>query len=306
MSKRRRQNDKFSELFDRAKHLLVAGETESAIRELRKLAQSNPDHAELHESLAAAYLAAKRLGDAVDEAMKALELEPGNAWMQSLIGWAYAHSGQPEEAEKWYRQALASGSKIVQSKVGLLEALLSSGNAVGAVAECSEMIAKSPDAELLGVLGRLFFCMNRAADAESELRRAMELDPHDDVHHRELGWVLARLGRFDEAVAEMGSALDCSPGSEHYSSILHVGLFALGQLDDLSETAREGLLDPSVFQRWIVTLILNRRWKEARRVVTAWQRTGWEFAPEFAELIEEASGWPNILDNADEDDTLFF
>jgi cytochrome c-type biogenesis protein CcmH/NrfG len=45
------------------------------------------------------------------------------------------------------------------------------------------------------------------------LRRALALDPEDDLHHSNLGWVLFWQGRLDKAEASINRALRLAPGS---------------------------------------------------------------------------------------------
>jgi protein O-GlcNAc transferase len=61
--------------------------------------------------------------------------------------------------------------------------------------------------------------LERFAEAETPLHRAVELAPDKAEAHRDLGEILAKLERFDEAVASYRRALDLNPAfaQAHYN-----------------------------------------------------------------------------------------
>lgn len=67
-------------------------------------------------------------------------------------------------------------------------------------------------AETHATLGTILFRYHwRWAEAESEMRRAVELEPRLAAAHHDLAWLLVASGRFDEAVTEIRAARDLEP-----------------------------------------------------------------------------------------------
>ena len=97
------------------------------------------------------------------------------------------------------------------------------------------------DFQVLADIGRCLSGLHRFAEAESVLRRALER--FDDANtHYELGFVLDRVGRVAEAVAEYQRALGRNP--THKDAINNLGV----------DFAREGRLDQAIrqFERLVV------------------------------------------------------
>ncbi len=79
----------------------------------------------------------------------------------------------------------------------------------------------------------LQFGFGRLEDAERALRRAIELRPAYSEAHNELGQLLARTGRHDEAIREFDAALENMLYKEPYVARLNRGLalHAMGRRD---------------------------------------------------------------------------
>lgn len=89
-----------------------------------------------------------------------------------------------------------------------------------------------------GALGRIHLMGGRLAEAEAELRRAVELDDRDPSHRCELGWTLVALGRLDEALSIAQQAYDLA-GEDLEVYCLYCGLMARhgrgGEVVDLAD-----------------------------------------------------------------------
>ena len=84
---------------------------------------------------------------------------------------------------------------------------------------------KGPSPNVSGALGRIHLMDHRPAEAEAELRKAIDLGSQDYAHYNALGWALIELGRLDEAlpIAESANKL-ASEDFEVYC--LYCGLMA--------------------------------------------------------------------------------
>jgi tetratricopeptide (TPR) repeat protein len=100
------------------------------------------------------------------------------------------------------------------------------------------------DYQGLGQIGSSLGDLGRFAEAESFLRRALEL-VDDAITHYNLGFVLTRLGRAVEAVGEYERALERDPSHVKARTNLAVTLFGLGQVERAArELTRVLAVDP--------------------------------------------------------------
>jgi tetratricopeptide (TPR) repeat protein len=100
------------------------------------------------------------------------------------------------------------------------------------------------DYQGLGQVGACLGDLGRYAEAESYLRRALQL-ADDAITHFDLAFVLTRQGRAREAVDEYERALERDPTHVRARTNLAVNLVNLGQIDRASrELTRVLAIDP--------------------------------------------------------------
>lgn len=99
-------------------------------------------------------------------------------------------------------------------------------------------------------------------------RRNIALYPEEAVFRRQFAFAAARLGRYDEALAENRAAVKLAPLSAHCATELVVNLAEAGRAEEALETARSFVnqgLDESLFQRARgLALLQQDRLEEAR------------------------------------------
>jgi TolB-like protein/Flp pilus assembly protein TadD len=89
------------------------------------------------------------------------------------------------------------------------------------------------------------------AEAESEVRRAVELAPQNPAASNNLGNLMSILGRLDEAVALGQRAIALEPLRTAYHSNLAIYLTALGRYDEAEATLRKAIaLQPQAAQNY--------------------------------------------------------
>ena len=70
-----------------------------------------------------------------------------------------------------------------------------------ALADLGALRERKPSSpSVRGALGQLYLMDERPAEAEVELRKALELGSRSAAHYNALGWALVRLGKLDEAL----------------------------------------------------------------------------------------------------------
>ena len=119
-------------------------------------------------------------------------------------------------------------------------ALVEAGDAKAAIAVGEEAIAKGQqDVELHYWLGYAYLIENRFPEALEAVDRVTDLDHVDATHLCIRGYVLLKLGRFEEAILDARAALDRDPG--RWLSLQHLveALNSLGRPDEAEVHARE-------------------------------------------------------------------
>jgi len=141
----------------------------SAIEHYQKYTAMKPDDAEGHASLGYAFHAADRLDDAVREYQRALALNPDTPWVEVNLADIYAYQKKPAEAVALYQRSIS------KAEAG---------------------------ADEYRWYGSCLYSLQRYADAENALQKALALDKGDEETHRLLADVYAKLGKTKEAQKE--------------------------------------------------------------------------------------------------------
>jgi tetratricopeptide (TPR) repeat protein len=198
------------------------GEHEYAIEQGRLYLREHPDHIETRIAVAQSLV---RLGRS-DEALKELEKIPA----------------EQETPDVYYAKArlLAAKGDFEQARVLLLKAndgrpnqpdvlrtLLGVENRLGSVDSALERIraavAAEPDVARLHVLNGLVRVRGGdAVGAESEFRRAIELDPDDLWGYEQLAFLYQRTGKVDKMIATYQEASAARPDNARLHHLLGV------------------------------------------------------------------------------------
>jgi Flp pilus assembly protein TadD len=93
--------------FDTARRALRAGRHDEAERQLKVLAQSNPELGGVHANLGLIYRQAGKLPEATAAFEKAVQVSPDQALFHNQLGIAYRQQGQFTKARDAYEKAIA-------------------------------------------------------------------------------------------------------------------------------------------------------------------------------------------------------
>jgi tetratricopeptide (TPR) repeat protein len=173
--------------------------------------------------LAGALEMAGRTDQALAAARKAAGMKKSVPRFLARVGWVLYHAKRYEEAAKVYSQLLEkSGSdqtsaevrqviregRLIQSNLCVLTDKLPQ-----AEEWLEQVLDEFPDdLSALNDLGYLWADANKhLVRAERMIREAVEGEPENAAYRDSLGWVLYRLGRFPEAVAELEKAVAGEP-----------------------------------------------------------------------------------------------
>lgn len=196
-----------------AAHLLMAmacvqqGRAEAALLHAMQAVALCPQDADAHMVLGRTHKLMHQLPAAVAAYREALALVPGHAEALVSLGVALKHSGDLSAAQQCYEQALAVKPELAAAHANL--AYVRAALAERALAPGDELV---PDEAVI-----------------AQARQAAQLAPGNAVLQFNLGLLLRRAQRRDEAVAAFNRALGVAP--EQLLYCLHLGheLTAIGQ-----------------------------------------------------------------------------
>jgi choline-sulfatase len=242
-----------------------------------------------------------RLDDATLFVEERLATNPNDADLLGLRGDIFAHEGDIETAEEYFRMAVAEDALHAPSRFLLAELLKRNGRGAEAVAVLEDLLRIQPgnpralaaigdikiqdsesavayleeavrldpkNYEALLNLGRVYLQMGFGTKGEAMLRRAIESRPFSKSAYNNLAVSLIIQGRLAEAEEMLRALLEEHPEFAEARNNLSLTLARRGDLEGAEAEARraiesnEGLLDP----RLTLASILNETGRYAETV----------------------------------------
>jgi tetratricopeptide (TPR) repeat protein/mono/diheme cytochrome c family protein len=159
---------------------------------------------------------------------KAARLNPNSILGPMDLGVAYYSESKLPEAEQQFRNALNIDPKATDARFNLASVEAEAGNLNAAVADFRQVLTERPDyPKAQDHLGDVLFAWGDelAKSGENEqaaqrYRDALIYRPNDVALHTSLGAAYARLGRMDEARAELETAVRLNPNFEPAQRLL--------------------------------------------------------------------------------------
>jgi len=231
---------------------------------------------------ASALLRLLRYDEALDAALRARALRPGDPWAHQGLGWVHYRREEREDALASFEQALTidpAQSSFLVSRASALVGLVREDEAIGdlrraveidpandqaratlafllrkrdeldeAEAQVREAIALDPrSAAARNALALILDSRGRLDEASAEYLEAMRLDPLSPSPHVNLGWIHCRRKRYDDAIAECRRSLELARGISEPRKILGAIFLAQGKLPEAEAEYREFVrLEPRV------------------------------------------------------------
>ena len=163
----------------------------------------NPDAWQAHIQIAQRRFKQERYAEAAYHAGRAAELKPELADIHNQLGLAYCRLERFDEGIAEYRKALqlkeakpsaARSAGVAKIRTNLANALTITAN------HLSESASTVPEE-----------AMRRYEEAIREYEEALALEPQQPAIHRNLGMLLVKLGRYDEAIPHLRATLQIVP-----------------------------------------------------------------------------------------------
>jgi tetratricopeptide (TPR) repeat protein len=259
-------------------------DSRSVLEHALRVTEDNPA---AHNALGTALAKQGRLEAARAHFSEAVRLDPRSVKARLNLGQALLALGRPAEAVGPYREALRLHSGAAMAHFHLGVALYQSGQSRAARDQFAEAVRLDPELTLARFnMGIVLAEEGDTAGAVSQWRRALDLDPESAAAvHAQLGRVLLRAGRCEEAAEHYREALRREPGSA--STAYQAGRAAArcGRPEEAEEAFRRAIrLEPGmVHGRCALALLCARRGKqeEARAL--------------YAEAFRLDAQWPRRL-----------
>ncbi len=214
----------------------------------KRIIALDPTNAQAHNNLAYLYASAGvNLKQALIEAQIARQLDPGNPSILDTLGWAYYRNGKLKEALSALRKALSKAGDDAEIHYHLATVYYElkqydrveyhyrktieldpsnhsaknnlaylyaerNVNLEGALQLADEAIAAVPDsAAYLDTKGWVLYRLGRYEEAAAFIRKALAADPDSPDLHLHLGEVYLALKKLDQAVRQFELALKYKP-----------------------------------------------------------------------------------------------
>jgi len=219
--------------------LFQDGRTAEAVAEYERALTIDPDYVKSHNNLALALVELGRLDEAASHYKRSLELEP-KAEIYSDLGFIAAQQGKPDEALAAYHKALELDPDCASAHFNLAVDALRAGRLDDAETHYRAALSAKPNAETYNGLGYVLAHTGRLDEAIAEYRKAIESDPKYAPAYTNLAETFAAQGNLDEAVSYYRRSLAQRPSAVVYNE-LGVVLRKLGKTDEAADEFRNAL-----------------------------------------------------------------
>ena len=163
-----------------AESLVRMHRLDEAIVEARRSIELEPGFAIAHNNLGWALALEDHVADAIPEFARAATLKPDLPEAHSNLGAAYLHLHRFDEAIVEESRAVTLRPSFVDARTNLAKALYQNGRFDEAIAQIQAALALEPEhSNLHALLGILYFRKGQPAEAEREFAEAVALDPQN-------------------------------------------------------------------------------------------------------------------------------
>ncbi|MEJ2129628.1 MAG: tetratricopeptide repeat protein [Woeseiaceae bacterium] len=198
---------KTSQKLKRAAELYQAGKLGDAEAVCRRVVEQQPDHVDALHLLALVTRKQGQLEEAESLFVRCLEKAPRRADIHANFGNLLRAAGRTDEAIAEYESALDIDATFRPARIALARAYNKAGHFTHALATCERLLANDPDdAEAWAARGTAHRGMDDLPEAEAAYRKAIELRPGFGAAHHNLGALLSKESRHEEALEQLVSA----------------------------------------------------------------------------------------------------
>lgn len=167
---------------------------------------------------------------------------PSNAWGFYMLGLSAWKSGDLEQAESAFGQALSIDSTHVKSHLNLSRVLLEEGKPDSALEHIEQALAlDSSSSEPLRLQGRAFEAQGKTDDAIVAYQGAIVQNDSDTWAMNNLGALYIRLERYEDAIGPLARANEIEDQVATFHNNLAMALELTGRFEQAVEQYRAAL-----------------------------------------------------------------
>lgn len=195
---------------------------------------------EEYERLGDAYVEQDKIGFAIIQYNKALEMDPGRIQIRYKVGILLLKNRKPQEAQKQFEQILAQDVMFAPAHLGLGQALLQLGDDLGADQQFRR--ALKYDSQLWkahNYLGILADRRHLHLSAIEAYQAALAIEPKEPSVLNNLGMAYYMNGQYQEAVKSFHLALRAGAEDPKIANNLGLALSKLGRYSEAFDAFRK-------------------------------------------------------------------
>ena len=150
-----------------------------------------------------------RIGEAIEEAGKALELDPLSPACYASLAWLHTNEGNYDEARRYAAEGIELAPTFLENHWALAEALMEAGRTDEALRALERPYGMARDSTLtLALLARAMKLAGREREAQRFLERMESLRGGSYVAPSHLAWAHMALGNVEAALDLLEAALE--------------------------------------------------------------------------------------------------
>jgi len=226
--------------------LAIRGRVGEAMAQFKRALQLAPGLFAAHANLANTLVSMGKPAEAVPEYETAIRLHPGNPDWELDLGVALARAGRPAEAASHAEAALRLKPDFPEAENNLGNAWTQLGRLPAAIDRYGQALRLRPNyPEAEYGLGNALANSGRLSEGIAHYQEALRLRPDYPEASANLGLALASSGRLPEAIGELTEAVRLHPRDTEAHAYLGFALARSGRLVEAVDAYREALrLDP--------------------------------------------------------------
>ncbi len=219
--------------------LFQEGKSAEAIAEYENALAADPKNVKANNNVALALTELGRFDEAASHFRKSIAAEP-KAEIYSDLGFVLDRQGKGEEAVENYHKALALDPQCASAHFNLAVSLLNRSKYAKAAVHYQAALDVKPTAETHNGLGFVLSRQGKLDEAIAQFRDAIRMNPKYTAAYNNMAGSLLKQGKLDEAASYYQTSLSVKPSASVHNQ-LGVVLMRLSRSDDAEQQFRKAL-----------------------------------------------------------------
>jgi len=193
----------------------VAGNKEKALEEISKVIEEDPKIMEARQVRAQIFTSLNKFEEAIEDCQEALKIDPEYSAAIFSLAHAYKNLKKYDEAIAGYERLIQLDSRDFKPVLNLGDLYLIIKEFDKAIPLLQQSITMEPEQSAMGhkLLGMAFLEKKQWEQAESELRKSLEMKPKIGDAHYNLALLYEERGEFEKAKEEYKKEIDLHPAA---------------------------------------------------------------------------------------------